>query len=159
MQFYQHIDGSRTSLPAPSVDTGLGLERLATIMQNVKSIFDTDLFVPLLNKIGQITGLESDTDSTSTYSMRVIAEHGRSASFLLADGVVPGNEGRGYVLRRIIRRAIRHGLKLGVNEPFLGEIYKVIASQMGAAYPELRQHHDFILTALELEEQKFQHVF
>ena len=156
MQFYHHLDGTRTPLPAPSVDTGMGLERAAIIMQGVKTIYETDLFRPLIGKVEELSGRSYGIDHESDYAIRVIAEHGRSSSFLIADGVVPGNEGRGYVLRRVIRRAIRHGRRLGLQEAFLREIAQVVVDNMGAAYPELRNHQEFILNVLGLEEERFQ---
>ncbi len=159
MQFYHHLDGSRTPLPAPSIDTGLGLERLAVVLQGAKDIYDTDLFRPLIHKVEEISGTRYGDDPESDYAMRVVAEHGRGATFLIADGVVPGNEGRGYVLRRVIRRAIRHGRRLGLEGAFLGEIAPVVAQRMGAVYPELRGHQDFVLTVLRLEEERFREVY
>ena len=159
MQFYHHPDGTRTPLPTPSIDTGMGLERAATILQGVDTIYETDLFVPLVRRVEELTeekyGAARDTD----YAVRVVAEHSRSAIFLIADGVVPGNEGRGYVLRRVIRRAIRHGRRLGMDGPFLDKLAPVAIDKMGAAYPELRGHQDFILTVLRLEEEKFHLAF
>ena len=159
MQFYHHLDGSRPPLPAPSVDTGMGLERLTVVLQGAKNIYDTDLFAPLINKIEELTGKGYGGDKDTDYAMRVVAEHGRSASFLIADGVVPGNEGRGYVLRRVIRRAIRYGRRLGLEEAFLGGIAQVVIDIMGEAYPELPNHEEFVLTVLKLEEERFQQAY
>ena len=159
MQFYHHLDGTRTPLPATGVDTGMGFERLVTVMQGVPSIYETDLFVPLVKRLEELSGKRYGDDPEASNAMRVVAEHGRSAAFLLGDGVVPGNEGRGYVLRRIIRRAIRHGRMLGLEDTFLGEIASVAAETMGDVYPELRNHREFITTALRLEEEKFQQVY
>ena len=159
MQFYHHLDGSRTPLPAPSVDTGMGLERLAVVMQGVDTIYETDLFVPLVRRVEELSEEKYGADRESDYATRVVAEHSRSATFLIADGVVPGNEGRGYVLRRVIRRAIRHGRRLGLEGSFLGELAPVVIEKMGAVYPELRSHRDFIMTVLKLEEEKFQQAF
>jgi alanyl-tRNA synthetase len=159
MQYYHHLDGSRTPLPAPSVDTGMGLERAAVIMQGVDTIYKTDLFQPLIQKVEQLTEERYGAARETDYAMHVVAEHGRSATFLIADGVVPGNEGRGYVLRRVIRRAIRHGRRLGLENAFLGEVARVAIDRMGEAYPELRNHQDFVLTVLRLEEERFQQVF
>ena len=159
MQYYHHLDGSRTPLPAPSVDTGMGLERLAAIMQGSQSVYESDLFTPLLRRVEEIGDKKYGADPELSYAARVVAEHGRSATFLIADGVVPGNEGRGYVLRRVVRRAIRHGRSLGLEDPFLGEIARVVIDKMGAAYPELRAHQDFIQTVLRLEEERFQQAF
>ncbi len=159
MQFYHHLDGSRTPLPAPSVDTGMGLERAAVVMQGVNSIYETELFRPMIQKVEELTGKEYGSDDASDYAIRVVSEHARSSTFLIADGVVPGNEGRGYVLRRVIRRAIRQGIQLGLDSSFLGEIAGAVIEKMGDAYPELRNHQDFILTVLRLEEERFQQAF
>ena len=159
MQFYHHLDGTRTPLPAPSVDTGLGLERAAMVLQDVPTFYETDLFTPLVRRVEELGGRSYGADAETGYAMRVVVEHGRSAAFLLADGVVPGNEGRGYVLRRIVRRAIRHGRRLGLEDPFLGEIARATADLMGGTYPELRSNLEFVLTSLRLEEEKFQQVF
>ena len=159
MQFYHHPDGSRTPLPAPSVDTGMGFERLVVVMQGVPTIYDTDLFSPLVRTLEELSGKKYGSDPETTYAMRVVAEHGRSASFLVADGVVPGNEGRGYVLRRVIRRAIRHGWRLGLEGAFLGELARGVTRQMGSVYPELSNNEDFVLSVLKLEEERFQQAF
>ena len=159
MQFYHHVDGNRTPLPAPSVDTGMGLERAAVIMQGVSTIYETDLFKPLIQRAEELSGKSHGIDRETDYALSVMAEHGRSATFLIADGVVPGNEGRGYVLRRVIRRAIRHGRHLGLEDNFLGQIASVLIDQMGDVYPELRSHRDFIATVLRLEEERFQKAF
>lgn len=159
MQFYQDIDGSRSPLPAPSVDTGMGLERAAVILQDVSTIYETDLFRPLISKLEEISGCRYKESREVTYAMHVVAEHIRSSTFLIADGVVPGNEGRGYVLRRVIRRAIRHANRLGLNETFLGEMSDVVIDNMSNIFPELKNHRDFILTVLLLEEEKFKQAF
>ena len=159
MQFYHHLDGSRTPLPAPSVDTGLGLERAAMVLQDVPTFYETDLFTPLVRRVEELSGRSYGVDAETGYAMRVVAEHGRSATFLIADGVVPGNEGRGYVLRRVVRRAIRHARRLGLEGSFMGGIAEVAIDLMGGSYPELRNHREFILTVLGLEEERFQHSF
>ena len=159
MQYYQDTQGVREPLPAPSVDTGMGLERAAVILQGKSNIYETDLFVPIIEKACQLTGKTYGQDQQTDYALRVVAEHARSAAFLIGDGVSPGNEGRGYVLRRIIRRAIRYGRRLGLEETFLGEIATVAIEKMGEVYPELRNHRDFILTVLRLEEERFQQAF
>ena len=159
MQFYHHLDGKRTDLPAPSVDTGMGLERLAVILQKSKNIYETDLFVPIVNKVAELTGLIYGNDEKQTYAMRVLAEHSRSATFLIADGVVPGNEGRGYVLRRVLRRAIRYGINLGLKGSFLSEIAEEVVNKMKPAYPELEIHADFVFSVMKLEEQNFQRTY
>ena len=151
MQFNRTADGKMSPLPKPSVDTGMGLERLAAVLQGVHDNYETDIFVPLLTAIGQLAKLD-DIQQTSA---RVIADHIRSAAFLITDGVLPLNEGRGYVLRRIIRRAIRHGNKLGLDEPFLYKLVSVLVAEMGEAYPELVQAQAQIVQLLKDEEQQF----
>ena len=159
MQYYHHLDGSRDNLPAPSVDTGMGFERLLRIMQDVDTGYDTDLFTPILAAVERISGKRYGQDPESTYGIRVVAEHGRSVTFLVADGVVPANEGRGYVLRRVIRRAIRYARRIGIEGNFLGEIADSAIAKMGDAYPELVNNRDFIQTVLRLEEDRFQQAF
>ena len=159
MQFYHHLDGSRTNLPAPSVDTGMGFERLLRIMQSVDTGYDTDLFTPIVAEVERISGKTYGEDHASTYGIRVVAEHGRSVTFLIADGVVPANEGRGYVLRRVIRRAIRYARRIGIEDNFLGQIADVTIEKMGDIYPELVNNRDFIKTVLRLEEDRFQQAF
>ena len=159
MQFYHHLDGSRDPLPAPGIDTGMGMERAAVILQGAETIYETDLFRPLISRVEELSGKEYGEAREIDYAMRAVAEHGRSATFLIADGVVPGNEGRGYVLRRVIRRAIRHGRKLGLEEAFLGGIALATIDKMADVYPELRNHRDFVLTVLRLEEERFQQAF
>ena len=159
MQFYHHLDGSRTNLPAPSVDTGMGFERLLRILQNVDTCYETDLFLPIVAEVERISGRSYGEDHASTYGIRVVAEHGRSVTFLIADGVVPANEGRGYVLRRVIRRAIRYARRIGIEGNFLGQIADVTIEKMGEIYPELVNNRDFIKTVLRLEEDRFQQAF
>ena len=155
MQYYQDLEGNLTPLPAPNIDTGLGLERTAVVMQGVPSIYETDLFTPIMAKVSELSGKTYGRDEATDRAMRVVAEHSRSASFLIADGVVPGNEGRGYVLRRLIRRAVRHGRQLGLEGVFLGQIAQVVIDVMAHHYPELRQQREFVLKVLELEEERF----
>ena len=154
-QYYQAQDGSRTPLPAPNIDTGMGLERAAVIMQGKRSIYETDLFVPIVERVAELCGQEYGKDADADYAMRVVAEHARSAAFLIADGVVPGNDGRDYVLRRVIRRAIRYAKKLGLDDPFLTEVAQVVIERMSAQYPDLEQRRDFILRVMALEEERF----
>ena len=158
MQYYHHLDGTRTPLPAPSVDTGMGFERLVRILQDVNTAYETDLFTPIIAAVERVSGKSYDNPD-DTYAIRVVAEHGRSVTFLIADGVVPGNEGRGYVLRRVIRRAIRYARRLGIEGNFLGEIADATIERMGKVYPELVNNRDFILTVLRLEEERFQQAF
>lgn len=159
MQFYHNLDGTRTPLPATGVDTGMGLERTVVILQGVSTIYETDLFQPMIKKAEELTGKKWGADHDTSYAIATMAEHGRSSTFLIADGVIPGNEGRGYVLRRVIRRAIRHGRKLGLDEPFLGEIAKVTIDKMGGIFPELRNNQEFILNVIQLEEERFEQAF
>ena len=151
MQFERSEDGTLTPLPKPSVDTGMGLERLAAVMQGVHNNYYIDLFKALVQKASELTG-EKDTSNSS---LRVIADHIRSCAFTIVDGVLPSNEGRGYVLRRIIRRAIRHGYKLGQNDLFFYKLVPTLVEQMGDAYPELVQEQANVERALKLEEERF----
>jgi len=151
MQYDRQTDGSLVPLPKPSVDTGMGLERLAAIMQGVHDNFDTDLFVPLIESAAKIIGVAAD----DSRSLRVVADHIRSCAFLLVDGVVPSNEGRGYVLRRIIRRAARHGSRLGATEPFFYRLVEPLIIVLGDAYPELAEQRSRVEEQLKLEEERF----
>ena len=151
MQFDRDAQGTLNPLPKPSIDTGMGLERVAAVMQGVHSNYEIDLFQSLLQAAAKATG----HPDTATPSLRVIADHIRSCAFLIADGVLPSNEGRGYVLRRIIRRAIRHGHKLGAVEPFFHKLVDALDAEMGDAYPELREANDQITRVLLKEEEQF----
>ncbi len=151
MQFDRSEDGTLTPLPKPSVDTGMGLERLAAVMQKVHNNYDIDLFQAIVAKAAELTGEKDLTNS----SLRVIADHIRSCAFMIVDGVLPSNEGRGYVLRRIIRRAIRHGYKLGQKDVFFYRLVPTLVEQMGEAYPELVREQANVERALKLEEERF----
>jgi alanyl-tRNA synthetase len=151
MQYNRNASGDMTPLPRPSVDTGMGLERLAAVMQRVHSNYEIDLFRALIESAAEATG----TSDLSAKSLRVIADHIRSCAFLIVDGVTPGNEGRGYVLRRIIRRAIRHGYQLGQHAPFFYRLVDALDRQMGAAYPELSRSKAMVARVLRLEEERF----
>src|SRR5258707_5254635 len=151
MQFNRDDAGTMHPLPKPSVDTGMGLERIAAVLQGVHSNYEIDLFQELIKAAAKVTGTK-DLDSSS---LRVIADHIRACSFLITDGVIPGNEGRGYVLRRIIRRAIRHGYKLGQNRPFFHKLVADLARVMGDAYPELRAAQQRVTDVLRQEEERF----
>ncbi|MEJ2603832.1 MAG: alanine--tRNA ligase [Gammaproteobacteria bacterium] len=151
MQFDRSADGTMEPLPAPSVDTGMGLERISAVMQRVHSVYEIDLFANLIEAIAKIMGVPNDGSS----SLNVIADHIRSCAFLITDRVDPGNEGRGYVLRRIIRRALRHGYKLGVTEPFFHRIVEPLAGEMGEAYPELVRRQSHVEKVLRREEERF----
>ena len=136
MQYDLQKDGSKLPLPAPSVDTGAGLERIAGVLQGVPSNFDTDLFTPLIERAVEVVGKKYDRGPGGA-SYRVLADHARAVAFLLADGVYPSNEGRGYVLRRILRRAVRHAWLLGRREPTLAHLMPTMGGVMGSVYPEL----------------------
>ena len=151
MQFNRQVDGSLEPLPRPSVDTGMGLERISAIMQGVHSNYEIDIFQALIKKAASVVGI-TDLENKS---LRVIADHIRSCSFLIADGVMPSNEGRGYVLRRIIRRAVRHGRKLGADDLFFFQLVGELVNQMGDAYPELRSQLPIIERVLKQEEEQF----
>ena len=159
MQYYHHPDGTREKLPAPSIDTGMGLERATIVMQDVETMYETDIFASLIAQVCSISGHKYGKDLETDYAIRAIAEHTRSSTFLTADGVVPGNEGRGYVLRRVIRRAIRLARKLGLEESFMSPIAESVIVKMKATYPELYNHKEFILSVLKLEEERFQQAF
>ena len=154
-QYNQDEAGQRTLLPKPNIDTGLGLERVAAIMQGKTSVYETDLFMSLLKCVSRVVGKKYGSDNDADNAMRVIAEHGRGIAFLIADGVVPSNEGRGYVLRRLLRRAALFGRRLGLDKPFLAETAEITIEQMGHIYPELQQRKDFIIKVTELEEARF----
>ncbi|KMT65251.1 alanine--tRNA ligase [Catenovulum maritimum] len=151
MQFNRYADGTMEPLPKPSVDTGMGIERISAIMQGVHSNYEIDIFQNLIKYVAQLLNV-TDLDNKS---LRVIADHIRSCGFLIADGVMPSNEGRGYVLRRIIRRAIRHGNQLGANEVFFYKVYQALIEQMGQAYPYLEQQKVVVERVLKSEEEQF----
>ena len=153
MQYEQHGDGSRTGLPHPSIDTGMGLERIAAVMQGVHDNYDIDLFRALIGAAAAATG--ADVNGEGNRSLRVIADHLRSMSFLIAEGVLPSNEGRGYVLRRIMRRAMRHATLLGANEPVIHKLVPTLVREMGQAYPELVRGEALISETVLLEEGRF----
>jgi alanyl-tRNA synthetase len=156
MEFDRQADGTLKPLPAPSIDTGMGLERVAAVIQGKISNYDTDLFTPILAAVGERSGHRyGGGDEASDVSMRVIADHLRAMTFLIADGVIPSNEHRGYVLRKIMRRAMRHGKKLGFNETFLYQLVEVVVGEMGDAYPELRSGRDAIVRMVRSEEDRF----
>ncbi|MBE7185299.1 MAG: alanine--tRNA ligase [Methylobacterium mesophilicum] len=153
MQFDQLTPGERVPLPRPSIDTGMGLERMASILQGVQSVFDTDLFRALIGATEEVVDAKAEGDSAASF--RVIADHLRSSAFLIADGVLPSNEGRGYVLRRIMRRAMRHLQLLGAREPLMYRVLPTLVSEMGRAYPELVRAEPLISETLKLEETRF----
>ena len=161
MQFDRDASGKLTPLPKPSIDTGMGLERLAAVLQGVVSNYDTDLFIPLIERAAQLAGtsfkkeLQKELHAKSAASLRVIADHSRAATFLISDGVIPSNEGRGYVLRKIIRRAITHGRLLGQAKPFLYEMVFAVRDLMQDAYPELKKTAERVSKAVAAEETRF----
>ncbi len=155
MQFDQAANGTRTPLPRPSIDTGMGLERLAAVKQGVYSNYDTDLFAPLIARAAREANVNYRADADTDTALRVIADHARAAAFLVADGVMPSNEARGYVLRRIMRRGIRFGVKLGLDRPFFHHITNEVISEFGEAYPELRERQGFVEEIVQAEEERF----
>ena len=155
MQFDQTSERGLIPLPAPSIDTGMGLERIAAVLQGKVSNYDTDLFQPLMEAMAKRAGIRRGSDETSDFSLRVIADHARALCFLVGDGVIPANDKRGYVLRRILRRAIRHGRKLGIEEPFLHEVTPVVLDLLGDAYPDLIAAREAILEVGRREEERF----
>ena len=155
MQFERSEDGTMTPLPKPSIDTGMGLERIISVLQDVPTNFDTDLFVPIMDRVGELAGKKRGESKEVEVAMKVIADHSRAAAFLICDGVLPSNEGRGYVLRRIMRRAIRYGRSIGLTQSFLHQTVQTVFSIMDAAYPELKESAAFILNVVKNEEEKF----
>ena len=154
-QFDRDKDGHFHPLPKPNIDTGMGLERLAAVIQGVSSNYDSDLFTPIIRFVSKISGKAYGTSEDSDVSMRVIADHSRAVTFLIGDGCLPSNEGRGYVLRRILRRAARHGKLLGLDKPFLNEVVSVVVETMKDAYPDLSDKESFIRKVIVNEEQRF----
>ena len=160
MQYNQGPDGSRTDLPRPSVDTGAGLERILALLQGVDSVWETDLMMPLIDTAQSITGKRTvvgDYDDRDSFAMRVLAEHARSSTMLVSDGVFPSNEGRGYVLRRIIRRAVRYAFLLGTEQLVMPRLVETAIDVMGNAYPDVVKNRDFIVGVLTREEERFRH--
>ena len=155
MQYDRAEDGTLTPLPKQNIDTGMGLERIAAILQGVPSNFETDLLRDLMALAEEITGASYETDEKTSISLRILADHARSVTFLIADGVIPSNEGRGYVLRRLLRRAVRHGRLLGVEEMFLVRLVERVIGLMGDAYPEIVEHRELITRIVSSEEERF----
>src|SRR5207248_9777554 len=151
MQFNRDDQGNMNPLPKPSVDTGMGLERIAAVLQGKHSNYEIDLFQDLIRAAAR----ETHAKDLKSASLNVVADHIRACSFLIVDGVIPGNEGRGYVLRRIIRRAIRHGYQLGQTKPFFHRLVPSLSAEMGQAYPELPAKQDYVMQVLEAEEERF----
>lgn len=155
MQYFQDLDGTRTPLPKKNIDTGLGLERLTMVLQGKESVFDTDIFRAIIDRFASLANTEYGRNEKADTSLRVIADHGRALVFLAADGVLPGNEGRGYIFRRLLRRAVRHGKLLGLDRPFLSEAADTVINLMKDHYVELGLQRDRIVEILSLEEKKF----
>ena len=155
MQFNRDASGKMTPLPRPSIDTGMGLERMAAVMQGKRSSYETDLFAPLIGHIARLSGKRYGAEREQDVSMQVIADHARATTFLIADGVLPGNEWRGYVLRRIMRRAMRHGRKLGLTEPFLWRGVEWVGEVMGSTYPAIVSDRNRIIEVVRQEEEQF----
>jgi len=155
MEFDQQPDGPRVPLPFKSVDTGMGLERLASVLQGVSTNYDTDLFTPIHAWMQKLLGHDPETFQAERFSYQVIADHVRALTFLVADGIRPSNEGRGYVMRRILRRAVRHGRLLGRHEPFLADLSTVVIATMAVAYPYLEDRRADIFSVIAAEERQF----
>ncbi|MFQ5735747.1 MAG: alanine--tRNA ligase [Thermodesulfobacteriota bacterium] len=155
MQYNRDETGKLAPLPSPSIDTGMGLERLSAVMQGKKSNYDSDLFMPIIDRIVELTGVRYGQNPESDVSIKAIADHSRAITFLMTDGVLPGNEGRGYVLRRIIRRAARHGRFLGLKEPFLFHVNDRVIETMGGVYPEITRARELVHRATKGEEERF----
>jgi len=155
MQFNRDAGGTLTPLPRPSIDTGMGLERIAAVLQGKRSSYETDLFAPLIAHVARLAGKRAGVDREQDVSMQVIADHARATTFLIADGVLPSNEWRGYVLRRIMRRAMRHGRKLGLTEPFLWRGVDWVGEVMARAYPDIARERDRIVDVVRQEEEQF----
>ena len=154
-QYYHHRDGRRTLLPRPNIDTGMGLERTAAVLQGVQSVYQTDVFDYLVKAVASLAGTRYGANEDLDYAIRVAAEHARSATFLVADGVVPSNEGRGYVLRRVLRRGVRYARKAGIRDPFMTKLAQSVIDRMSGAYPSLLRERDFVLSVLKGEEDQF----
>ena len=154
-QFHNDGNGNYTPLPQKNIDTGMGLERLACIMQGVNNLFEVDTVCNVMRHIVRIAGKDYKTDEKTDVSLRVITDHIRSTTMLVCDGVLPGNEGRGYVLRRHLRRAARHGRLLGITRPFLYEVAKTVIAESASAYPELKEKEDYIIRVIKIEEERF----
>ena len=155
MQFERNQEGEMMPLPRPSIDTGLGLERLAAVLQGARSNYETDLLRGIINRIEELSGREYSADRSTEVAMRVIADHSRAVAFLISDGVFPSNEGRGYVLRRILRRAVRHSKFLGIDEPFIYRVLPAVEEIMADAYPEIGEKGDFVSQVVKSEEERF----
>jgi alanyl-tRNA synthetase len=155
MEFFQEPDGSRRQLERQNVDTGMGLERISLVLQGVRSIYDTDLFLPIITRAAEIAGVQYGASLQSDHALRIIGDHGRGVTFLVADGVRPGNEGRGYVLRRLFRRAVQQGRSIGIEQPFMTRIADIVIERFSEQYPELARNRQAIHRVIEHEEEAF----
>ncbi len=155
MEFERSADGQMKKLPRPSIDTGMGLERITSIMEGKIGNYDTDLFVPILKRLEDISGHAYGENEKMDIAMRVIADHARGATFIINDGILPSKDGRGYVLRRIIRRALRYGKKLGIEKEFLYDLSKTVVDTMESVYPEVKNNHAYIVRVIRGEEERF----
>ena len=154
-QFDKDEHGNYHRLAHPNIDTGMGLERVAAIMQGVDSLFEVDAIWDILQHISKIAGIEYGKTEEADISLRVITDHVRSTVFMVSDGILPSNEGRGYVLRRVLRRACRHGKLLGIDKPFLSQVAKTVIKQFCEAYPELKEREEYIIKIIDIEEERF----
>src|SRR5213078_767484 len=150
-----HVDGKLTPLPNQNVDTGMGVERTAAILQDVMTVYETDVYQAIMRWIAEQSGVAYGDSPESTKAHRVLADHGRGMTFLAADGLAPSNEGRGYVMRRIIRRAVQQGARVGLESPYLARLSDVVIEQMKDGYPELEEHRQEIHRILSAEEERF----
>ena len=155
MEFNRNEDGSDTPLPRKNIDTGMGLERLTMVLQGKRSVYDTDLYQPIIGRAAELTNTRYGENAKTDRALRVIADHSRAITFLIGDGVLPDNEGRGYILRRILRRAVRYGRLLGLDRPFLTETAGVVIERMRDQYPELVERRERIFQVIRHEEESF----
>src|SRR5262249_27309376 len=159
MQFNRDAEGKMTPLPRPSIDTGLGLDRFTAVLQGKFSVYDTDLLRPIMERAAQVAGRVYGEEEKSDVALRILADHSRSTVFLIHDGVLPANDGRGYVLRKIMRRAMRHGRTIGLEKPFLFELTGFVAEHMKSGYPELMESVGRVARVVKEEEQRYAHTF
>ena len=154
-EFNHNPDGTYTPLPKKNIDTGMGLERMVSVIQEVPTNFDTDLFMPIIRATEAISGEKYGRDEEKDTAFKVIADHIRTVAFAIGDGALPSNEGRGYVLRRLLRRAVRYAKQIGINRPFMYELVPVVGEIMNDFYPEVREKADFIAKVIKNEEERF----
>ena len=155
MEYERSRDGEMKKLPNPSIDTGMGLERIVSVLAGKIGNYETDLFMPLIRRLEEISGQVYGTAAPVDIAFRVIADHVRGAVFMISDGVLPSKEGRGYVLRRILRRALRYGKKMGIEKDFISDLSRLVVDMMGGVYPEILNNYPFILQVLKGEEERF----